>query len=185
MNALTEMPESFAAGTTVKVTFSFSDYPASDGWALKLSLAGPGVLTVDADASGADHAVTLSAAETAALPAGGYFWSADASKAGETYRADSGKVNVEPNLAAAGAGDLQSSNEKLLVAIDAALASRLGTPGCSLPKDIEAYSIDGVTVTKVPLEQLEKMRTKLAYAVAREKRGGGIGIQHRIAFTGE
>lgn len=184
MSVLTEMPERFAAGTTVELLLTSTDYPANDGWTLSLSLAGAGVLTVAGASSGADHAITLTAAQTADLPAGSYRWALDASKAGTVKRFASGRLAVEPNLAAAGAGDLQSTNEKILAAIEAVIASRLGTATGSLPKDIESYAIDGIAVTKIPMEQLERMRTRYAFAVAREKRGGGIGRQHRIAFTG-
>jgi len=178
----TEVPESFAAGTTVKFTITDPDHPADDGWGMNFVLAGAGVLSSTGQATAKSHAFTLAATATAELPAGSYRWALTATKGEEVEEVDDGRLTVKPNLAAAGAGDLQSSNEKLLAAIDAMIAKRMGTGTGSLPQDIEAYSIDGVTVTKVPLEQLQKSRVVYAYAVNRE-RGGGIGRQHRIAFT--
>lgn len=184
MSDLTELPESLAAGTTVKYTRSLPDYPASAGWTLTLALAGAGVLSVNAAPSGDNHAMTLTAEQTAGLPAGTYRWAEQVEKSGEVYRVASGRVIVEPNLQAALAGEQQSGNEKLLAAVEAMIAKRMGTSEGALPKDIESYAIDGIAVTKVPLEQLLKLRTVLSYAVARERRGGGFGRQHRITFTG-
>jgi len=183
MATLTALPDSFPAGTTVKYTRTVSDYPASGGWTLKLMLAGPATLSVTAAASGADHVVTVTAAQSAALAAGVYRWAEEVSKDAEVYRVADGTVTVNPNMNTAQPGDLQSQDEKLLAAVNAMIAVRTGASG-SAPKDIEAYSIDGVTITKVPLEQLYRLRTSLGIAVARAKRGGGFGRQHRVAFTG-
>ncbi len=184
METLTALPASFPSGTTVKYTKTVSDYPASNGWQLKLLLAGAELLSVDAAPSGSDFAVTISATESARLSAGTYQYAEEVSKDGERYRIGSGTVLVEPNLTTALAGELQSADERLLKAVVAVIESRMGTASGSIPKDIEAYSIDGIAVTKVPLERLMAMRTQLATAVARAKRGGGIGRQYRMSFTG-
>lgn len=183
MDTLTAMPESFAAGTTVKYTRTLSDYAANDGWTLTLQLAGVNVLTATAAPDGADHAVTLAAADTKNLTAGSYLWAEVVTNGTDTYRVAQGRVTVEPNLGVALAGEHQSANERMLKAITAVIESRLGTGG-AVPKDVEAYSIDGITVTKIPLEQLMRYRTQYATAVAREKRGGGLGRNYRMAFTG-
>jgi hypothetical protein len=183
MATFTELPDSFAAGTTVKYVRSLSDYPASGGWQLRLTLAGAATLTVTGAASGADHAMAITAQQSAALPAGIYQWAEDALKSGEVYRVAGGTVTVEPNLAAAQPGDLQSQDEKLLAAVTAVINVRMGV-GTGLPKDIEAYQVDGVMVTKVPLVELRKLQSALSHSVARAKRGGAFGRQHRVTFTG-
>jgi hypothetical protein len=182
MTTQTCLPDSFAAGTTVKYTLSVPDCPASAGWALTLLLAGAGKLAVTASASGDAFAVTITAAQGAALAAGVYQWAHEVSKAGEVYRVGEGTVVVTPNMNTAAAGDLQSPNEKLLAAITAVLSSRYGAT-TGVAKDVEAYQLDGITVTKVPTSELEKARTRLAYAVSRAKNGGQPFRQHRIAFT--
>ena len=58
---LSALPESFAAGTTVKYRKRFSDYPARAGWTLKLHLASASVLAKTAAADGDDFVVTIAA----------------------------------------------------------------------------------------------------------------------------
>lgn len=183
METLTALPESFPAGTTVKYTRSLPDYPATDGWQLKLLLAGASLLSVDAEASGADHSITISATASGPLTPGSYVYAEEVTKDGETYRAGSGRVSIEPDLGRVLAGQLQSPNERLLAAITAMIEARMGA-GTGIPKDAESYQIDGIAVTKVPLERLLSARTALSYSVAREKRPGGLGRQYRMTFTG-
>lgn len=177
MATLTALPDSIPAGTTVKYTRTVSDYPATAGWTLKLLLAGEATLAVTAAPSGGDYAVTLTAAQTAALPAGVYRWAEEVSKAGEVYRVASGTVSVEPDLNTAAPGDLQSEDEKQLVQVNARIAELLA-------KGISSYAVDGLTVNKVELRDLYLERTRLTTAIARARRGGGIGRQYRVAFTG-
>jgi len=177
MATLTALPDSFTAGTTVQVLLTVPDYPASSGWTVKLMLAGANLLTVTASASGADHLLTIAAAASANLAAGAYRYAIQASKAGEVYDVSSGTVQIEPNLATALAGQHQSKNERLLELVEALLEGRV-------IKDVEAYGIDAMTVSKIPTEKLWDYRASLKAAIAREKRGGGFGIQHRVAFTG-
>ena len=127
---------------------------------------------------------TITLAPTnATLTAGTYYFAEKVEKAGEVLRVGSGRVTVEPNLATALAGDLQSPNERMLKAVNAVIEARLGT-STGVPKDVEAYSIDGIAVTKIPLERLMILRTQLSTTVARERRGGGIGRLYRYTFTG-
>lgn len=177
MATLTALPESFPAGTTVKYTRTVPEYPASSGWQLRLILAAEATLTVIATASGGDYAVTITAAQTAALPAGVYKWAEEVNKSGEVYPVARGTVTIEPNMSTAAPGDLQSEDEKQLVLVNARIAEYHAKP-------IEAYSVDGVTVTKGPIRELYVERARLKLAIARAKGGGGIGRQFRVAFTG-
>ncbi len=183
METLTALPETIADGTTVAYTKTVADYPATDGWTLTLEIAGEKLLSVEADANGGDYDVTISAEQSATLTAGTYYFAEKVEKAGEVHRVGSGRVTVEPNLATALAGDLQSPNERMLKALNAVIESRLGT-STGVPKDVESYAIDGIAVTKIPLERLMTLRTQLSTTVARERRGGGIGRQYRYTFTG-
>ena len=163
MATLTELPEAFAAGTTVKYSRTLPDYPANAGWTLRLLLAGANVLAVTATPNGADYLITITAEQSGTLAAGTYKCAEEVSKAGETYIVASGTVIVEPNLAAALAGQHQSKNERLLELVDTLLAGRV-------VKDLEAYGIDGMTVSKIPFLELAGYRASLAAAVARENK---------------
>src|SRR5512139_1557081 len=93
---LSALPESFAAGTTVKYRRRLSDYPASAGWTLKLHLAGASVLAKTATADGDDFLVTIEATDTEGdFAAGLYKWVERVSNAGgEVYEVGRGTVTV-------------------------------------------------------------------------------------------
>lgn len=180
MSTLRALPESFAAGTTVKYLRNVSDYPASSGWTLRLYLAGAGVANILAVASGADFLVTITAVTTAALPAGLYQCTERVTKAGETFVVGSGQVVVTPDLSAAAPGALVTSIELQLEQVSALITTRLANPGA----EIAAYSIAGRSVERMSLEDLQRLQSQLSYAVNRARAGGGLGRQHRATFTG-
>lgn len=70
----TSEPLSFRAGDKVQWKISDDDYPASDSYVLKyyLTLAGEGLITLTAAASGDDHLVTITAVNSADYAAGLY-----------------------------------------------------------------------------------------------------------------
>ena len=174
---LTALPESFAAGTTVKYTRTLTDFPAPT-WQLKLYLAGAAAVNVTAAASGSDHLVTLATTDTAQLaPAGMFRWSERATKSGETYEVGTGSVYVTANIAAAAPGDLASMNEKLLAAIDAVIAGKI-------TDDALQYSVAGRGLTLMSRSELYALRQKVARDVAVARRGGKSGRVRRITFTG-
>lgn len=172
------MPSAFAAGTTVKYVRTTSDYPANAGWSLVFHLAGASVITpITAAASGADHAITIPAAVTEKLLPGIYRWQELVSKSGDKFVLASGAVQVTANMAMAGAGDMQSWEEKTLAVVEAALSGRLTT-------DMESYQIAGRAVTKIAVADLMKLRNQLKITVA-QQRSGGFGTPVAFAFTGE
>jgi hypothetical protein len=177
VGTLTALPEAFAAGTTVKYTRSFSDYPASAGWTAKLHLAGVTVLTVESDADGASFVFTLAATATADLKPGNHLWREIVEKAGEKFIAASGMVRVEPDVEAATAGSLQGWEEAQLAVVEAALAGRLTS-------DMESYQIAGRAIVKIPASELLKLRNQLRAAVNAQSRPGRMGPTVVVEFSG-
>lgn len=175
--ALTEMPDEFVSGTTVKYTTTYADYRANDGWSMVLYVAGVGRITpITATASGASFAVTLTSSITAGLDAGTYQWTERVTKAGESYDAASGTVGVLANIATAIAGDLQSWEEKALVVVEAALLGRLTA-------DQQAFSIAGRAVTKIPVAELLSIRTSLRSAIRSQRTPGKFGTSVDFNFS--
>jgi hypothetical protein len=174
---LTAIPERFAAGTTVEYTKSFSEYPADQGWAVTLWLAGPsGATSFAGTPTGSSFAFALTAALTAGLIAGGYEWKEVASKSGKKYTADSGKVELLPDIEAAGAGDLQSFAEKMIAVIKAEIQRRV-TGG------MQSYQIHGRAAVLYTLDDLHKLLAKYEADVRLEK-SGAFGTPVRMQFTG-
>jgi hypothetical protein len=177
MANLTALPSAFFAGTTVKLTRMGGLYPANAGWTRKLYLAGVSVLNLAGVAAGADFTFTISAVASGDLKPGTYQWREIGSKAGESYVVDSGTVTVLANIAAAGAGDMQSWEEATLVVVEAVLAGRITA-------DVQAYTIAGRAVTKIPMAELLELRSTLKRTVQAQKNPGKMGPQVRVAFTG-
>lgn len=165
METLYALPASFNAGTSVTYYRAPADYPVADGWTLTLHLAGAKRLDVTATQSGSYHQVTLTAEETAKLTRGTYTWVERVSKGSEVYDHATGTVDVGLNLATAGDGDAQTENEVLLALVNARLRGRLTA-------DMEAYTIRGRAISKIPFEQLRKFQTQLETAVAQERNPG-------------
>lgn len=175
MDALSAMPESFAAGTTVKLRRTHELYPASDGWGLILYVTGAQVVNAVAVAAGDSFDITLSAAATGALSPGTYAWTERVIKAGEVADAASGFVTVTRNLAAAGPGDAQSFAEKTLplvrAAIEAIVTGRMAS-----------YQVPGRGAEYLNLDELRKLEGELVADIRRARSGGRIGRQHLIDF---
>lgn len=174
---LAALPTQITAGTTVKYTASHGDYPADQGWALTLHLAGANLVSVAGVPSGSSFAFTLTAAATAPLKAGTYQWREIASKDGEKHVADRGSVEVLANIESALAGDLQSAAEKELALVDAAILAL--TEG-----KVASYQIAGRAVVYNDLEKLHRRQAQLQAQVWRERNPGKFGPTVRAAFTG-
>lgn len=142
MDIPTNEPLELRAGTTWKWTRDFSsNYPANDGWTLKYWFKKTGTsganFSVDATPDGTQFAVTVAIATTATLTPGDYTWVAQATKAGEIYDADSGKLKILPRYDAAANLDDRSHNVKMLEAINACLENRAS----STQREMVAYTI--------------------------------------------
>jgi len=151
MNAQTTIPSSIVAGTTVKWTSTWSDYPADSGWTLTVYIAGTQVLNSGNGkagvANGKSFDFTLAVADTASFAQGPYHWVEIASKAGEEFPVASGQIEVLLNLKGAAAGAAQTTDEKALAAIELFLAG-------NAPTDIRSYQIAGRSVERWTRQEL-------------------------------
>lgn len=112
----TSEPVRITAGDTVAWTKALPDYPASAGWVLKYRLINASAkIDLTATASGADHAINVTAANSAAWSPGRYVFQAYVEKGAERYTVDSGAIDIGRNLAAESAGhDTRSTAETIL-----------------------------------------------------------------------
>lgn len=129
----TTEPAAIRAGDTVTWTKTISDYPATDGWTLKYrAVNSAGKIDITATTSGADYAVALTAATTAAYTAGWYDvvgWVEKGSgPTAERVTVETFRWQVTPDLAAAatydGRSDARIIYDALLTAYKSAVASR-------------------------------------------------------------
>ena len=174
----TVVPSRFAAGDTVKFTRSFSDYSAADGWTYVIYFNGAQAMSKAGTtaADGIGFAITLATTDTDDFTTpGAVRYQERVTKAGETYTVGEGTVDVARNYNGAAAGAAQTHEEKTLAVIEAAMSGRLTS-------DIESYQIAGRAVSKIPIEQLSRLRAQYAAAV-RFQRTGSASSQVYIEFT--
>lgn len=176
----TEPPSYIVAGTTVKYTRVLSTFPASEGWTMKAALRGVSAIEATVSESAGTHTVTFAAVETETLEPGRYqlaeWVEGAAAYAGEQYEVGRYAIQVTPSAESAEAGELQSQSERDLAAVNAVIAGRLTS-------DIESYTIAGRSVTKMPIGDLMALRTRLEWAVWRERNPNQLGPHVRGRFV--
>lgn len=132
-------PTEIIAGDTLRWNKTLTDYPADDGWVLKYSLRGPGVINIISGVAGSIHTLSVSAEDTADYIPGKYVWVAKVYKSQDVlfqrsafqsdayqasamsvYTVGSGAVTITQNLeAVTGQIDLRSDAQ---IAYDNAMA---------------------------------------------------------------
>lgn len=142
LTSLTEMPQSFESGDTVRVTLGYSEYPATL-WtaALKLNLPGTTPTSVNGTASGTNFIFVLSAVTTAAMAAGVYDYAVRVTEtsSGEITTAEEGFVVVEPNV---GALIAKSTAQLQLEAAYTAFSTLVANPFTSVSFNGQSFSKD-------------------------------------------
>lgn len=162
--ALASLPSSLTAGDSVDVRLSLSQYPASQGWALRVDIAGPGAVTPwQSEADGDAHLFALASTATTAYVAGEYAYQLCAVNADRRVTLERGALRVLPNLAAiTGTYDGRSKARQVLDAIDARLLGRA-------TQDQMSLSVAGRTIQRTSLPDLLALRDAMKKQVAKEE----------------
>lgn len=156
-------PQTITAGLTFDRLVTLTAYPASDGWALRAILRGPGVIDMAAAPDGAQHRFHVDAADTAAWNPGLYAFSMRAERNGEVFETDAGTVDILPDLSGQQAGyDGRSHARKTLEAIEAVIERRATL-------DQERYRINNRELYRTPISDLIKLRDLYRAEVRREE----------------
>lgn len=155
-----------------------SGVPAAEGVDLAVTLrplAGGSPVRVAASIEDGRRVARHAAALTALVPPGVYLWAEVLTRPadGARWTAGAGRVEVLPDPGASG-GDLRSQAERILDAIDARLEGRANA-------DCDAYSIEGRSISRTPLEVLLRVRGVYARRVAAEQGRGGVQF-HGVTF---
>lgn len=128
-------------------------------------------LTLVGVASGGGWETTITAAQSATLPAGVFYWQAAASSGIERITLGQGVITIEPNLAYTGnpaAFDGRSEAEQVLAAIDAEIKAR-ATGGTA-----EEYTIGNRSLKKTPMRDLVALQSRYKSIVVRERQAQKI-----------
>ena len=160
------VPAKFNAGDTWRWTRDLSDYPATT-WSVTYYFENEArQFSQAATADGTSHAVVIAAATSADIPAGRYRWFARAvsGSISETIEGEDGWLEVLPNPAATGTRDHRTWARKALDALEAAL---LG----NATADQLAVTINGRSISRIPLAEKTAWRDKLRTEVAAQEAG--------------
>lgn len=161
-------PTTITAGDTLSWVESLADYPASSGWALTYALIlSGGPVAISSAASGDDHAVIVTAATSAAWPAGTYAWQSYVTKGAERHTVGTGSLVVRPNFATATSHDPRSQAKKILDAIEATILGKASS-------DQQIMIVGGIHLTKYPVADLLVLRDRYAAIVQQEQRAAKI-----------
>ena len=164
MANLTSIPDRIDAGTSVEITLSYGDYPASSGWTAKLILHGAARLIKAAatNADGKSFDITLASTDTDDLSAGIHDWTVKVANGSNIKTAATGRLEVFPDVEVAAAGTLQSWEEIALRTVEKVIAwMNAGSPAGRLAADIQEYEIAGRRVVKHDLKDLIAIRDDL------------------------
>lgn len=144
-----------------------SDYPTS-AWVLSYAArkcgAGATSIAIEASPSGSDYVITVPAATTAGFDAGQYDWAAYLTRESDSARVQigDGRWTIKPNLATSTA-DPRTHAEKVLAAIESVLENRA-------TKDVESYTIEGRSLTRMKVSELLVLRDRYKAEVNVERR---------------
>ena len=153
-----------------------SDYANSThtlSYKARLEGTGATVITITASASGDDYLVSVAAGTTASYATGVYRWQAYITRTSDSARVtiDSGTFEVLANRSASTA-DPRSHAKTVLDKIESVLSGRADG-------DVASYSINGRSLTKLPIADLmmwrDRYRAEYLREVRAERRNNGQG----------
>lgn len=157
-----QIPDSIAAGDTLKFQISLTDYQPGDGWVLTYNFlqisTGIALPVFTSTASGTYFLITVTAAVTCVWEAGEYQGQAYVTLGAERHQVWQGKLTVLHNFATESGMDLRTKARKILDFID-----------CSFEKVVQKQAvratIEGVQFEFRNLEELQKARNYWAAVV--------------------
>jgi hypothetical protein len=172
------IPEKLTAGDSVTwedvaTTDNLGNAITSPAWTLTYYVRGEvhHGLTLVGVASGGGWQTTITAAQSATLPAGVFYWQAAAANGSQRITLGQGTITIEPNLAYTGlpaAFDGRSEAEQVLAAIDAEIKAR-ATGGTA-----EEYTIGNRSLKKTPMRELVSLQSRYKTIVVRERQAQKI-----------
>lgn len=175
----TTPPQQCYAGDTIEYLEGIpSDYA---GWTGAARLVGPTSQAGTVTTEGSDFRVKFSGQATGGtkeLEPGQYTLVVYATQGTDRKVIAQHALTIQADPATT-ADPVESHAVKMLRIVTAAIEARLSGNDDG---GIEAYSIDGTAITKVPLERLEQLRAKYRAEVSQEQNGGAFGSV-KFAFT--
>jgi hypothetical protein len=149
-----EVPSQLIAGDLWQWTRELSDYPAGT-WTLTYYFSNKDQsFSVAGTPAGVVHGFSIAAATTAGYKAGRYKYSGRVVNGASSFTIEEGWLEVAANPAASGNRDVRSFARRTLDAIEATLEGRATS-------DQLAMSVNGRSISRIPLEELIAWRDRL------------------------
>lgn len=159
---LNGMPPVINAGVTLKVLFTFNQYPPSE-WTAKLLLRGPASIDIPGVADGEGFVFSADATTTGAWAPGAYRFAVRVYQGDDVAEARSGETIIAPDIASAPNGfDGRTYAERVLAAINAVIEKRASV-------DQMSYRINDRELSRTPIADLLTLRNEFRAEVNREK----------------
>jgi hypothetical protein len=181
---LSDVPQQFAAATTVIVRKSYADYPVGS-WTAKLVVNGAVkkefAATVDAGAFLFTLPASGASPHTGELTAGDYSWiirvTATSGTPAQQFDVESGHVTVTPDLASATAAQVQPYQERVIALLKARIEDRL-----QLGADNESMQLLGQAVSKIPIEKCHQLIKVMEQELYQLRNPGVLGVPVDFAY---
>ena len=162
-----EIPAEVRAGDTVQWSRSLADYPPADGWTLSYTLVTPtSVHNFAATTPGDQYQALVTAATTAAWPAGNATLVEQVTSGAQRHTLGEYFFRVLPNVATGDGADTRTHAQKVLDNINAWLEGKADFAG-----EVE---LAGRRIRNYSLEELLMLRDRYAAMVAAEVSGKGL-----------
>lgn len=130
----------------------------------KYILQGPGKIEIKTTVSNGQIHVNESAESTKQWLPGAYRFQLIAAVGADRHVAQAGTLEIKPDFNELTAGhDFRSHDERMLDAIKEVLEGRI-------PKDVEEYTIDGRSLTRIPIKELMTLKRSYTLSVQKQKR---------------
>lgn len=173
-----QVPGSLIAGDTWVFTRDYANYPAPT-WAATLYAEFSGSqFNAAASASGTAQSFSIASSTTGGYKTGRYKWWVRITDGISSYTVESGWFDVNPDPAASGTRDQRSWARRTLDALECTLEGRASS-------DQLAMTINGRSLSRIPLQELLTFRDKLRQEVRTEERGAksGSGRNIKVRFS--
>lgn len=158
MTTYSGVPSLLRVADSWNITVRAPEYPAADGWVVRLVLTGrvawESLASEATDAGGGAWTISVPRSRTMALggAAGLYGWALIAERTDERTTLGSGYLEVLDDPTTMGAQIAQLEAD--LAAVEAAITGRL-------TDDLQAYTIQGRSLTMIPIRELLRIRAQL------------------------
>jgi hypothetical protein len=173
-----QVPSTLIAGDTWVFTRGYGNYPQPTWVATLYAEMSGSQINATATASGTAQSFNVVASTTSGYKTGRYKWWVRVTDGTSSYTVEDGWFDIKPDPAASGTRDQRSWARRTLDALESTLEGRASS-------DQLAMTINGRSLSRIPLQELLTWQDKLRQRVRTEERGAtaGSGRNIKVRFS--